>query len=217
MIALSVYCAHVKPEVLWPALVRVTLTFIRVFLFVQSAIRCCIAPCTRSWKHPRHFLVDVLQTIWPFVHRCGICLGIKLLKNSRWVRINFAMGELLGCWARRKPANVLYMYMDCQFWLMIIWHTCSHWINQWLQLDVKMEAWFPSCTEYASNWCRYREKWTQQLLHRRTWTCTLSMRGQQQVLLLVSYLVVTETQCKLTSNAVSTVWCALCIVIFTDC
>ena len=61
-----------------------------------------------------------------------ICLQNKLLINSRWVDINLAIGELLGCWERTKPAMILYMHMECRCWLTDIWHTCSHWINKWL-------------------------------------------------------------------------------------
>ena len=135
-----------------------TLTFTMVFLFGQSAIRRCITPCTRSWKHPPHLLVDILQAIWPYEHSCGISLELKLLINSRWVKINFAIGELLGWGERRKTCNDSVHYMECQYWLMNIWHTSSHWMTSGCNYMCKLEAWFPSCTEYASNGCRCRDE-----------------------------------------------------------
>ena len=124
-----VYCAHLKPAVLKPALMHETLTFIMVFLFGQSAIRRCITPCTRSWKHPPHLLVDILQAIWPYEHSCGISLELKLLINSRWVKINCAIAELLGWGEKKKTCNDSVHYMECQYWLMNIWHTSSHWMT----------------------------------------------------------------------------------------
>ncbi len=56
---------------------------------------------------PPHFPVDALQAIWPFVFRCGICLGNKLLLSLSPVWIDFAIGWLLGCWERRRPAGRL--------------------------------------------------------------------------------------------------------------
>ena len=153
----TVYWAPVNPAVLWPALRR-------GFLHSSEFVFNCLV------GHPllHHDMHKVMETppsslgghspsYMTLCAQMWICLQNKLLINSRWVDINLAIGELLGCWERTKPAMILYMHMECRCWLTDIWHTCSHWINKWLHSMWRLEAWFPSCTGYATNWCRFRD------------------------------------------------------------
>ena len=115
-----------------------TLTFTMVFLFGQSAIRKFITPCTRSWKHPPHLLVDILQAIWPYVHSCGISLELKLLITQDGSKSTSRLRSCLDEEKEEKPAMILYITwnVNIDWWIFGI-----HLHTEWRVVAIRCVSW----------------------------------------------------------------------------